>query len=91
MFGAWLKLLTFPDRPTGRTLRLLSCHPRLTSPFALPGTFGLAKTSDELQRNAISVIAIASRLIDARTCLRHAVSAPMNSSRTAFPATISKA
>ena len=28
MFGACLKLLTFPNRPTGRTLRLLSCHPR---------------------------------------------------------------
>jgi hypothetical protein len=31
MFGAWLKSQIFPDRPTGRTLRLLSCRHSLRS------------------------------------------------------------
>ena len=90
--GATLTKIAIPPTTCARQpSALLSCHPRSTSPCALPITFGPAKTSDGLQRNAISIIGTAAGLIDARTVLRHAASAQTDSFLTAHPTTISRA
>lgn len=57
----------FLPQPTSRTLRLLSCHPRLATPRSLPATLQPALNFDGLRRNAIAIIGTAPRRIAAQT------------------------
>ena len=67
MFRAVLKLLAFSNQPTGRTLRLLSCPPRLLIPSAGFPRFRIFMAFEGWQQNAIPIIPTAARLMDGQT------------------------
>ena len=56
MFEARLKFLPFPNQPTGRTLRLLSCPPRSLVPRAQLPTQEPLGTRGDLRQNAVRVM-----------------------------------
>lgn len=78
MFGAVLKLLAFSNRPTGRTLRLLSCPPRLPNPRKISRILKPASTSGSSRRIAIVVIEIEHHCGVARTDRSNAVPVHVN-------------
>jgi len=79
--GDFMQCSVTPSLPTKNARRqsaLLSRLPNRACDLSLrplPVTFGLAKTSEGLGRNATSIIGIASHLVDARTGPRHAAPA----------------
>ena len=82
MFGACLNLLTFPNRPTGRTLRLLSCPPRLLVPRAKLASRQALRSRGDLRQNAVRVIAVDHPIAPART--RRLVADSLRKSRREF-------
>lgn len=78
MFGAVLKLLAFSNRPTGRTLRLLSCPPRLPTLRTIPRIFEPAGSCGRARQVAAPIIEIDHRSTAARTDRPHAVPVQAN-------------
>jgi hypothetical protein len=80
MFKALLNLALFFTRPTGRTLRLLSCPRRLIRPCPLPATLKPAIARDGVRQSAIAIIAVARGFDTTRAGLLRAPSLQKHSS-----------